>query len=330
MLKHFCALMLGASLLLTGCKKEDPAASGGDGKKTILIGIVAKSRSNPVFQAAHTGANDAAKSLADKYGVKVEIEILTPSDEDATKQAEAIEALTRKGANGIAVSCSEAKTVTPAINKAVDAGVVVMCFDSDAPESKRFAYYGTDDAACGQVIMAELAKAMNNKGTVAIIAGNEAAPNLRNRVKGAKDELSKHPEMKLLDGGGVFNHAETPEKAAETMQQAQQAHPEIQGWALIGGWPLFVKDAIKFEPGSVKVASCDALPPQLGYLRSGHVQVLMAQDCYGWGSKSVEILLDKIVNKKDPASIKVIDPLTKVTKENVDEFGKSWDKWLGK
>ena len=33
-------------------------------------------------------------------------------------------------------------------------------------------------------------------------------------------------------------------------------------------------------------------------MRDGHVQVLLAQDCYGWGAKSVEILLEKIVNKK--------------------------------
>ena len=55
-----------------------------------------------------------------------------------------------------------------------------------------------------------------------------------------------------------------------------------------------------------------------------------AQDCYGWGYKSVQILLDKVVKGKAPAEVKIIDPLTKVTKENVKEFGKMWDKWLGK
>ena len=53
-----------------------------------------------------------------------------------------------------------------------------------------------------------------------------------------------------------------------------------------------------------------ALPAQLPYLKSGHVQLLLAQDCYGWGHKSVELLLEKIVNKKDPPDVRVIDPLT--------------------
>ena len=58
--------------------------------------------------------------------------------------------------------------------------------------------------------------------------------------------------------------------------------------------------------------------------------MLYAQDCYGWGYKSVDILLNKITSGKDPENARIIDPLTRVTKENVKEFGKKWDKWLGK
>src|SRR5438067_9600137 len=97
-------------------------------KKKITIGLVAKSQSNAVFQAAYAGAKDAARELGEKYNADVTIDWQTPTDEDAQKQAEAIEALSRGGAQGIAVSCSEANTVTPAINRAVAAGSVVMCF----------------------------------------------------------------------------------------------------------------------------------------------------------------------------------------------------------
>ena len=54
----------------------------------------------------------------------------------------------------------------------------------------------------------------------------------------------------------------------------------------------------------------------------------LAQDCYGWGTKSVEILLDKIVKNQSPPDVKVIDPLTLVTKENVDSYAENWKKWL--
>ena len=306
-----------------------PVGAQAEETKKVLLGFVAKSLSNDVFQAAQVGAADAAKELGPKYKADVQLEIRTPNDEDATKQAEAIEALARMGAQGIAVSCSEANTVTPSIDKAVSRGVQVMCFDSDAPNSKRFAYYGTDDKSCGERTVDVLAKAMGEKGTVAILAGNQSAPNLQNRVAGAKEALKKYPNMKLNDPG-VFYHVETPEKAAEAVQQAQNANPSIQGWAMIGGWPLFTANALKWPAGSIKVVAVDALPAQLGYVKDGYVEALLAQDCYGWGTKSVEILLDKIIKNQSPPDVKVIDPLTMVTKENVDSYAENWKKWLKK
>lgn len=319
---------ISAALTLNSCSKKAESVSE-SGKRKILIGFIGKSLSNDVFQAAESGARDAAKALSEKHNVDVELEVRTPNDEDATKQAEAIEALTRSGAVGIAIACSEANTVTPSIDKAVAKGVAVMCFDSDAPESKRFAFYGADDKVAGAAIMTELAKVMGEKGTVAILAGNQSATNLQNRTAGAREALAKFPNMKLNEPA-VFYHVETPEKAAEAVQSAQNANSGIQGWAFIGGWPLFTADALKWAPGSIKVVSCDALPAQLNYVTTGHVDTLFAQDCYGWGTKSVEIIFDKVINNQVPAEARVIDPLTRVNKENVESFGKNWDKWLGK
>lgn len=329
--RSFVALLWTAALWCGSfaCDKS-PAPAGDTGaRRVVYIGFIGKSQGNAVFQAAATGARDAAKELSEKHNLDIRLEVLTPSEEDAVKQAEAVESLARGGANGIAISCSEGGTVTPAINKAVEKGIAVMCFDSDAAGSKRFAYYGTDDNACGQRVMAELARALGGKGTIAILAGNQSAPNLQARVNGVKEELARHPEIKLLEPNGVFYHVETPEKAAEAVQQAQNANPNIQGWAMIGGWPLFTNNALRWPAGSVKVVSVDALPAQLPYVDQGYVEMLLAQDCYGWGYRSVEILLDKILNGKNPPSERVIDPLTPVTKANAVDFGKKWDKWLG-
>ena len=332
---HRLGILLGAASLLTvagltGCgKKADTTTTGGNGPRKIVLGFVGKSLTNDVFQAAQAGAEGAAKELGPKYGVDVQVEVRTPNEEDATKQAEAIESLVRRGVDGITVSCSEANTVTPSIDKAVDKGIPVMCFDSDAPASKRFAVYGADDKSCGARVLDELAKVMGEKGTIAILAGNQSAPNLQARVNGVQEGISKYPNMKLNEPG-VFYHVETPEKAAEAVANAQNANPGIQGWAMVGGWPLFTTDALKWAPGTVKVVSVDALPAELNYLKDGHVQVLLAQDCYGWGAKSVEMLLDKVLKNQAPASPKVVDPLTKVTKENAEAFGDNWKKWLGK
>lgn len=330
MLKQWIAIVLvcvvSLSMALVGCKKE-----AADGKRTIVIGMIAKSQSNDVFQAAYTGAKAAAKELGEKHNVNITIDWRTPSAEDATKQVEAIEALVRARVDAILVACTDASTLTPAIDRAVEKGVPVMTFDSDAPASKRFAYYGSDHRQIGQIVVDELAKSMDGKGTVAILGGNQSGTNLALRVQAAKETIAKHPNLKLLPAsGGVFYHEETPEKAAEAVAVATNANPSIEGWAFIGGWPLFTSNALRWEPGKIKVVSCDALPPQLAYLRSGHVQALYAQDCYGWGHKSVGVLVEKILSKKDPPQAIIVDPLTKVTKDNVEEYAKNWEKWLAK
>ena len=113
-------------------------------------------------------------------------------------------------------------------------------------------------------------------------------------------------------------------------EQVMQSNPDVTGWAMIGGWPLFTDNALKWAPGTVKCVSVDALPAQLGYLRSGHVQMLLAQQCYEWGYRSVEHLINKVHLKKDPAAVVDVSPLVSVTKENLDAFAKNWEKWLPK
>jgi len=303
------------------------AATGFAADKTYTFGIVAKSNNNPVFQAAKTGAEDEAAKLSKEKGVTVKIDWRTPNEEDPQKQADAIEQLVNAGASGIAVSCSDANKLTDAINKAVDSGVPVVCFDSDAPKSKRLADFGTDDIDCGQKVMSELSREMGGKGVVAILAGNQNAPNLQKRVQGVKEEAKKYPDIKILD---AFYHKETPQDAAAKVEQVMQAHPEVTGWAMVGGWPLFTDNALKFAPGSVKVVAVDALPAQLGYLKSGHVQVLLAQQVYEWGSKSVDMLYDKVAENKDPPSTFVKGELIPVTTDNVDAYAENWKKWLPK
>src|SRR5947209_5983530 len=315
-------LLLGVSLSL--CPAWTVQAQA---KKSYTFGLVAKSQNNPVFQAARVGAEQAAKDLGAKNGVSIKIDWRTPNEEDAQKQAEAIEQLVLAGAHGIAVSCSDANKLTDAINSAVKNGVPVATFDSDAPNSKRFVTYAIDDVKCGEQVMEELARFVGSNGVVAVLAGNQNAPNLQKRVQGVKNAAKKYPGIRIRD---TNYHKETPQDAAAKVEQVMQANPDITGWAMVGGWPLFTDNALKWQPGTVKCVSVDALPPQLAYLRSGHVQLLLAQQVYEWGYRSVEHLIDKIHLKKDPTTLKDVSALVPVTKETADEFARNWEKWLPK
>jgi ribose transport system substrate-binding protein len=140
--------------------------------RTLTFGVIAKSNNNPVFQVVRVSAEAEARRLTAEKGVQVKIDWRTPTEEDPQKQAEAIEQLVNIGASGIAVSCSDANKLTPAIDEAVARGVPVVTFDSDAPASKRFAFVGVDDVECGRDLCRAIAKELNNTGVVAVLAGN--------------------------------------------------------------------------------------------------------------------------------------------------------------
>jgi ribose transport system substrate-binding protein len=313
------------SLLAAACGASQPApASQSTAKPGLKIAMIAKASTNPVFLSARTGAEAAAKELTAKHGVPIEIAWLTPPSEDGQMQAQRIAQAVNEGASAILLSCSDAGKVTGAINDAVARGVPVMTFDSDAPESQRFAFYGVDDIKTGQSVMDELAKQMGETGAIAILAGNQNAPNLRNRVDGVKRAAAKYPKMKIVD---TFYHIETAQDAAAEVVRVQNAYPQIQGWAMIGGWPLFTTTLLTdLDPKKVKIVAVDGLPAQLAYVEKGLAPVLLAQPTYLWGHVSVQRIFDKVHLKQEVPQI-IPMALVRVTKENLGTWSRQLRDW---
>jgi ribose transport system substrate-binding protein len=286
--------------------------------------MIAKASTNPVFLSARTGAEAAAKELSAKHGVPIDVVWLTPPAEDGQVQAQRIAQAVNEGSTAVLISCSDAGKVTGAINDAVARGVPVMTFDSDAPESQRFAFYGVDDLKTGQAVMDELAKQMSEAGSIAILAGNQNAPNLRKRVDGVKAAAAKYPKIKIVD---TFYHAETPQEAAAEVIRVQNAYPQIQGWAMIGGWPLFTQTLLTdLDPKKVKIVAVDGLPAELAYVEKGLAPVLLAQPTYLWGYESVKLIVDKVHLKKDVQQINQME-LVKVSKENLGTWARQLKTW---
>ena len=126
----FCCLVLISTGLILAQTKEKKVTA-----KSITIGLIGKSQSNPVFIAAYSGARVAAKEIGAKCGVQISIDWQTPQTENPNEQVQAIERLSHSGVAGIAVACSDANILTPAIDKAVEFGTQVVCFDADAPRT---------------------------------------------------------------------------------------------------------------------------------------------------------------------------------------------------
>jgi ribose transport system substrate-binding protein len=325
-MKRRNALIIFAFFLSSGIFGESMGQNISTNRKITIL-MVGKYATNPLFQAAHAGARMAAKELGKQYNAEIVINWQTPQINNAKEQVSTIEKVNSNIIDGIAIACSDAGLLTPIINRVVDQGIPVTCFISDAPKSKRFAYYGVEDLEFGKSILRELANEMGGKGTIAVLAGPQNALNHGIRVQGIKDELKQYPGLSLSPKN-IYHTQEIPSEAVEIVQQAQKANPSIKGWAFLGSWVLLEKNSIPWAPGEVKVVGAYAVPEELEYVKSGHVQVLIGVNCFQSGYKSVELLIKKILKNQEPENPIIYDPLMRVSKDNLNEWLINWNKWL--
>lgn len=317
------AAALASAMALSSCGGEG-APPRGEAGSTFTIAMIAKSSTNPVFLSGRQGAEVAAEELSKAHGVTVRIDWLTPPNEDGAVQAQRVAEAVNSGANAILLSASDAGKVRGAVNEAVDRGVPVMTFDSDVPDSKRFSFYGGDDVAMGTQVMDELAKQMGGKGKVAIIAGNQNAPNLQARVRGVRETAAKYPGITIVN---TFYHAETPQDAAAEVLRVMNAYRDLEGFAMIGGWALFTRTLLTdLDATKVKIVSVDALPAQLPYVETGLAPVLFAQPTYNWGYVSVKTIFDHVYLKQEVPAHVMMD-LVRVSKENLGTWARQLKAW---
>ena len=325
MMRFVGALVL-VVLATTGC---DPGPSA-SGKKKYRFALIPKTLTNEVFNYGKTAAEATAKDLAAKENCDIEILWQAPTAADPAKQASILQNLADQKVSGISVSVEEANTLKGAIDYAVEKGIPVMTFDSDSAQSKRKAFFGTNDLECGEKLAHFMAQLLGGKGKVMVQSGSEA-PNLQDRVKGVRDCFAQHfPGMSVID---VVKCNDDQKKAVEQIAQYSQSNKEIQGWILVGGWAVFGDHGLDtIDPAKVKVVSCDAVPQTWQYLQSGKCQMLLGQDLWGWGAQSVRILKDLADGKPvttGPGG-RVNGALEEVTKNTLDAFKKQWAERFGK
>ena len=309
-MKTLVALAL-ALVLVGGCAKKP------EEQKKLVFAFVPKLLDNPVFQVAWQGAQAAEKEFGD-----IEVQRFAPVKSDAVEQAQIIESLIERKVDGIAISVNDADALRASIDKAIDAGIPVVTFDSDSPKSRRIAYYGTANAASGKIMADYLVKLMGPKGNIAILMGTPGAPNLEERKGGILDGLKGYPDIKVVATEYCYDDVN---KGVSVMEASMEAHPKLTGWVLPGSWAIFTPPPGPFgskKPGTLTVVAFDALPEELDYIRQGYVQVLLGQKLWGWGHESMRMLREIRAGKKVP---EINDSgVDIVTKENVEAYAEKW------
>jgi fructose transport system substrate-binding protein len=122
------------------------ACGGGEGE--ITLGLITKQEENPFFVEMREVAEDTAGEF--------DVELLTAagkSDVDNASQVRALAEMTREGAEGIMIVPARSRAIVPAIERAREAGVIVVALDTPTqPPSAVEALYATNNRRAGKLI----------------------------------------------------------------------------------------------------------------------------------------------------------------------------------
>ena len=302
-----------------------PAMSNAANK--YVFAWIPKALNNPVFELGRSGALQKAKELTEQTGDTVEVLYVASVNSDAAEQVRVIEDVISKGVSGIGVSCNDPTALKDVIDKAIDAGIPVMTWDSDSPESKRFTYLGVSNYEGGKAAADLLIKAMETKGKVAVLTGVPGAFNLEERIRGFKDGIKDYPDIEIVTTVACDDDIN---KGVQVVEEVMQAHPDLNGWFFVGLWPLFAERGsmplweAAAKSGTLKTVAFDTLPVELELLKDGYLSGLVGQKYWGWGYDTIQMLYDYIVNNKRYESW-TDSGMDIVTIKNVDAMIEAWE-----
>ena len=258
------------------------------------------------------------------------MEMIVTNEGTAAGQRRELDDLLARGVSGISISVDDAAHATEELNK-VAAKAVLFTTDSDAPQSKRVAYIGTDNVAAGRQAGGEIMKALPNGGKIMLFVGTLDADNARERVQGIREAL-KGSKVEIID---VRTDQVDFTKAKSNVEDTLAKYPDI---ALLSGlWSYNtpeIYDAVKNagKCGKVKIVGFDEDARTLRGISEGCVISTIVQQPFEFGYLSMIDMIKYIDGDKSflPADGKIIVPTRVINKSNVAEFTAYVKKLLSK
>ncbi len=261
----FLATVAVSLCMTTGCERHS---------KSEQYFLIATNIGLPYWQSAHAGFTQAAA----EYGVTEEMrgpDAFTPTVEvDEFRSAVA-----RKPA-GILVSVADPKLMGPEINRAIAAGIPVITIDSDAPDSQRLYFIGTNNLEAGRLGGQRVAVELNGKGNV-VFFSMPGQPNLEERLKGYKDVFANFPGIKIVEVFDMKGESGTAmDKARDYLERTGPA--KINAFVCLeASAGKDVGEAFKrSKPQDTMLIAMDVDQATLQLVKDGTIQATISQKPY--------------------------------------------------
>jgi ribose transport system substrate-binding protein len=319
------------ALILAGCSGSNsstPAGdpdSGGDAAAPGKIEVAfVPNNASDFWTIAQAGTEKAEEDL------DVVVHFRIPSAGTAEQQQQIVQDLITTGVSGIAISPKDPANQTEMLNNAA-AQVNLITQDSDAPDSDRLCYVGTDNFAAGKAAGKLINECMPDGGKVIACVGTMDAQNARDRLEGLKEEIAG-TGIEVVD---VRTDETDRAKAIANVEDALISQPEVT--CFVGLWSYnapAILNAVKSagKTGEVKIVAFDEEPETLQGVKDGHIFGTVVQQPYEFGYQSVKVL--KALAEGDqsviPESEQIIVPVLSLKQDNVDAFWEELNARLGR
>ena len=186
---------------------------------------------HPFWNVVKDGVFDACE----RYNFECVME--GPTGMDNPAMITMIEAAIATGEyDGMLIPAIVPEMFVPVINEAVDAGIDVITFCTDAPDSKRLAFVGTDGfqagKAAGEFMVNLVNEKLGGKANINIISGQAAQTDLNDRIDGFKSALVPGLEVTSIDygEGGI---KDTLPKLEARLASIQTSMPSSPPWPTV-------------------------------------------------------------------------------------------------
>jgi len=296
-----CVALLGVS----ACAPSHPA-----GHRVAFI----TNNAADFWTIARKGTEKAAAELPD---VTVEFRL---GDGTAAAQKRIVDDLLAKGVEGLAISPVDPVNQAAMLDE-VAQKAIVFTHDSDAPNSKRECYVGTDNVAAGRQAGALIKDALPKGGKIALFVGKLDARNAQERLQGIKEAIAGSP-IQILD---VRTDDTDQVRAKANAAEMIVGHPDVA--ALVGLWSYngpailsAVRDAGKIN--SIKIIAFDEDDETLTGVKAGAIVGTVVQQPYEFGYQAITLLAKALKGDRSgiPAGHQVFIPTMVIRQDNVDDF----------
>jgi simple sugar transport system substrate-binding protein/ribose transport system substrate-binding protein len=284
--------------------------------KDIEIAVVYMNVTIPFAQFIKAGVDAAAK----EFGVKAYM--TGPTEWGTEPEIKVMEDLIAKRVDGISVAVLDIPGMTPAIQKALKAGIPVTCNNVDAPDSGRLGFVGEDLFLAGAATAESLVKHMGPKGKIIVSSVAIGSIWSRKRQDGVMSVLNKYPDIQIVD---TVNAEGDEQSAYAALENSFIAHPDIRGHISFGGtdylWGRLMENKKVGNADSAKPiwsTGHDLYEEKLLQIKSGWTTTAYGQNPYKQGYEAVKQLYEFLTQGTPPT---VIDTgIVEVNRENVDEW----------